>query len=67
MENMELDSDKGYYNLTKRVWEKAQRSGGATNQISDDDEEVHGEISQAQDFFQRTPCYQEQIVVTNIV
>ena len=64
MENMELDSDKEYDNLTKRVWEKAQRSGGATIQISDDDEEVHGEISQAQDFFQRTLlsrrncCYQ---------
>ena len=64
-DNMELDSDKEYDNLTKRVWEKAQRSGGTTIQISVDDEEVHGEISQSQDFFQRTPCYQEEIVVTD--
>ena len=62
---MELDSDKEYDNLTKRVWEKAQRSGGTTIQISDEDEEVHCEISQSQDFFQRTPCYQEEIVVTD--
>ena len=64
-ENIEVDSDKEYDNLTKRVWEKAQRSGGTTIQISVDDEEVQGEISQSQDFFQRTPCYQEEIVVTD--
>ena len=58
-ENMELDSDEEYDDLTKRVWEKAQRSGGSNN------EEVHGQISQSQDFFHRTPCYQEEIVVTD--
>ena len=66
-ENMELDSDKEYDDLTRRVWEKAQRSGGTTIQTSDSDsdEEVHGQSSQSQNFFQRTPCYQEAIVVTD--
>lgn len=27
-ENMELDSDQEYDDLTRRVWEKTQRSGG---------------------------------------
>lgn len=51
------------------MWEKTQRSGGTTIQTSDidSDEEVHGQISQSQDFFQRTPCFhdQEAIVVTD--
>ena len=68
-ENMELDSDQEYDDLTRRVWEKTQRSRGTTIQTSgiDSDEEVHGQISQSQDFFQRTPCFhdQEAIVVTD--
>ena len=58
-ENMELDSDKEYDDLTKQVWEKAQRSG-ATN-----DEEVHGQISVAR-FLSENPllsrtnyCYRQ--------
>ena len=68
-EKMELDSDQEYDDLTRQVWEKTQRSGGTTIQTSDidSDEEVHGQISQSQDFFQRTPCFhdQEAIVVTD--
>ena len=68
-ENMELDSDQEYDDLTRRVWEKTQRSRGTTIQTSgiDSDEEVHGQISQSQDFFQRTPCFhdQEALVVTD--
>ena len=55
-ENIEHDSNKEYDDLTKRAWEKAQRSGG-TN-----DEEVHDQTSQSQGFFRRTPCYQQEIV-----
>ena len=66
-ENMELDSDKEYDDLTRRVWETGHRSQGTTNQTSDSEEEVHSQISQSQDFFQRTPSTtedQEAIVVT---
>ena len=45
--------------LLNECGKKAQRSG-RTN-----DEGVHGQISQSQDLFQRTPCYQEEIVVTD--
>ena len=64
---MELDSDKEYDDLTRRVWETGHRSQGTTNQTSDSEEEVHSQISQSQDFFQRTPSTtedQEAIVVT---
>ena len=66
-ENMELDSDKEYDDLTRRVWDKGHRSRGITIQTSDSEEEVHGQISRSQDFFQRTPSTtedQEAIVVT---
>lgn len=58
-ENMELDSDKEYDDLTRRVWETGHRSQGTTNQTSDNEEEVHSQISQSQDFFQRTPSTTE--------